>query len=489
MMSTKQVNTQVYPEVMWMGTDHALMLAEQAETNITAGMFDGRASKEEDELPWNMSIDNGVAVVAIKGPLVNRDSPYNKYAGVTSYSDIRRAMIAAATMGEVKAILLDINSGGGDVSGVADAGDLIKSIDKGIKPVYSYTEGNMASAAYWIGVSAREVRSSTTSMVGSIGVLATHKEYSKMFKEAGIGVTIVRHGEFKALINMYEPLTQKALTQLEGQLAQAYSVFITHVAGQLGMTVDKADKQVGQGREFFGVAAVQAGLSAGIESFDSMMGRIQAKLLDTARLSENNSGKYTGYDMTKQALTPAQVAAIAAGAPITDEATAAAAAAQAAAAQAEADAAAAAATAAAAAATAAATQATQSDGEKDKGVVDLLKGQLAEAQVAALKHQVDLAKAVDKIASMEGSFKALIGIAAKAVSNMKVGLGMTKVDLSAMTAEQIVAEHAATEATFVKAFPIGGVSATNLEDPAKPKAAVDPHRKARIDATRFETRN
>jgi nicotinate-nucleotide pyrophosphorylase len=69
-----------------------------------------------------------------------------------------------------------IDSGGGAVSGVADAGNLIKLIDQSVKPIYSFTDGAMCSAAYWLGCSAREVYSSNVSTVGSIGVIATHME-------------------------------------------------------------------------------------------------------------------------------------------------------------------------------------------------------------------------------------------------------------------------------------------------------------------------
>ena len=113
---------------------------------------------------------------------------------MTTYPDIRRAAIFGATDEKVSAILLDIESGGGSVNGVSDTGNLISMINDNVKPVTAFTDGLMASAAYWLGSSAGDVYSSKTSVVGSIGVISTHMEISAMLKKEGVGVTVMRAG-------------------------------------------------------------------------------------------------------------------------------------------------------------------------------------------------------------------------------------------------------------------------------------------------------
>ena len=142
-MSTK--NT--FPEVLWAGTEHSLALAMEAHDRMMAGAFsDDEEDDDDDEVPFNYSVQGDVGIIAIKGSLTNRDVWYNRYLGVTSYADIRKALMYAASS-DVKAIVLDIDSGGGAVSGVADAGNLIKLIDQSVKPIYSFTDGAMCSAA------------------------------------------------------------------------------------------------------------------------------------------------------------------------------------------------------------------------------------------------------------------------------------------------------------------------------------------------------
>lgn len=458
-----------FPEQLWAGTDHSLALAMDAHNQMMAGVSLAAPDEDEDEPPHNFAMHGDIGIVTVRGSLVNRDSWMNRYFGQMSYAEVRRAMVYAATKADVKAILLDIDSGGGAVNGVADTGDLISKIDKQVKPVYAFTDGTMASAAYWLGSSAREVYGSRTSMIGSIGVIATHMEYSKALKEEGIGVTVVRSGKYKALVNSVEPLTATAHEQLQAQLDSAYGIFIGHVADRRHMTVSVADEKAGQGREFMGQAAVGAGLADGITAFDELLGRTQAKVLDSDRLTQSQSGQYhKGYDVVgKKALTEQEIAALHAGATIEgatpdlepegEEAVAA-----------EAE-----------------TTAEVTEPKEEKSdVVDLLRGMLKTAQDENVQLRLDLEKATGKAASMEGSHKALLAIATQSVAHMRVALRLPALDLSAMSVEDILAQHTSTGDAMKKAYKAGGVAAVTPEEPKK-AAITDPLWQARVAATRL----
>lgn len=486
-----------YPELLWAGSEHSLTIAMEAHGDTMMAGFGQTSPMPEEETPYMLSIQGDVGVISIRGPMVNRDSEWNRYAGVSSYADIRRAVIHAAQNPAIKGILLDVESGGGAVSGVADTADLIKSVDRQIKPVWAYTDGQMASAAYWVGSSARKIYSSKTSIVGSIGVIATHMEYSKQLKAAGVGVTVVRAGEYKALANSVEPLTETAQRQLQDQLNSAYGIFIGHVADARGTTVAQADQKMGQGREFFGEDAVAAGLVDGIKSFDEVLGQFADKVLDTKGLTQNNSGKYyKGTDMTKKALTAQEIAALASGAPVVQAAAGGGAPAgdDAAAAEAAAAATAAAAAAVAAAALAPAPAATApvapaAPAVPDQSVLTFLQGQISAGQDQILDLRLQLKAATDQVASMKVSHDGLMAIAAHSVSNMKVALGLPAVDLTKVAPESLLADHAATAESFTNAFKAGGVAAVNTGEPAsKTSAVLDPKFAAIIAANRYTAR-
>lgn len=458
------------PDQIWAGTEHSLALATEAHAAVMAGIFSNAAAadKPDDEGSYLLSKVDGVGVISIKGGLTNRDSYWNRYSGMVAYDEIRKALVQAAQDESVKSILLDIDSGGGSVAGLADVANLVQSISKGVKSVYAFTDGTMGSAAYWLGSSAKKTYTSQTATMGSIGVIATHIEYSKQLKESGVGVNVIRAGEFKALLNSYEAATKPALDQLQSQLNEAYVVFVQHVADMRGVTFEAADQRMAQGREFFGIKAVEAGLADGVMTFDKLMSRIKSKELDTSSFSNNNSViPNRGNLQMKNALTDQDIAALAAGAQSV--------------------------VVAGAAAPIAPTEPTSPVPEPavaaaavvpaaDASLVTYLQTQVADKTAAVTSLQVELAKATDSIKDFAASQTALVAIAAQSTKNMKVALGFTGVDLSSLSASQIVAEHASTVESFKKKFVAGGVAAISTEAD-KITAQVDPLHAQRIAAT------
>lgn len=459
----------IYPEIMWAGSQHSFDLAVQAHSLIMNAGAAMPGDDDDEDKPYNFMIHGDVGVIEIKGSLTNKDSPWNRYYGVTSYGDVRNAVIYAANHADVKAILLDIDSGGGAVNGVADTGDLISMIDSKVKPVYAMTDGTMASAAYWLGSSARKVYASKVSTVGSIGVISTHMEYSKALKEAGINVTVLRAGEYKALINSVEPLTKAAIEQAMGQLQTAYGIFLGHVADRRGVSVDVADKVMGQGREFMGEAAVGAGLIDGISNFDGVVAMISAELLDSQRVTESQYGRHIQQATMKTALTPQQIAAAQAGiTPVTGEA----------------------ASETVLQNVVAETKPAEVVAETKPAVPDqtaviaMLQTQLDAATQSTVNLSVELAQANRKVESLTASQAGLKQIVAGSLSTMRVALNLSKVDLSTMSAESLVAEHGAVASQFASTFKVGGVAAhSQTEETVKTAAVGVP--KHLVEATRF----
>lgn len=105
-------------ERIWAGSEANLQTALDAEVRLMAGQGDMKDDEDED-CPRLLSVADGLATITIKGPLVNSDSPYLKYYGVTGYPEIREALLCAVNDPAVQQILLDVDSGGGSVSGCA----------------------------------------------------------------------------------------------------------------------------------------------------------------------------------------------------------------------------------------------------------------------------------------------------------------------------------------------------------------------------------
>lgn len=470
---------------IWAGTEQSLesylASAELAAERMSAGAFpeDDEEDDDDDGLPALLQIQNGIGVLSIHGTLTNSDSPWNKYFGITSYNAIREALMYAANDESIEAILLDISSGGGAVSGVDDAAKLISMVDKNVKPVISFTDGAMCSAAYWLGCSAREVYASNVAITGSIGVISTHMERSKQLKEDGIGVTVMRSGKFKALANGVEPLTSDAKAQIQGQLDAVYSIFLGHVASARGKSADAADATMAQGREFIGQQAIGAGLVDGIESFDSVMTKMQKRF--AASTGQDNRNFMQGTPMKKQAMTEQELAAIAAGVSV-QAATEAESAAVDANGAVEGEGKAneeAPATEEGQAATATAVD------NKESALVAYLQSEVKSKDAALMEAQIESRDVKAKLAGMEATHSGLLEIVKKAVGQLQIAMGGSALDMSAMDAATVLNEHKRLAADFHKSFKAGGVAAVDAGRSEKNVPQIDPRHKALVGAVRF----
>lgn len=106
--------------------------------------------------PLRFAKYGNVAVVGIKGPLINGYAGFMRFFGYTGYGDVRAAVSQALADDSISSILLDVDSGGGQVAGVHDLSKFLAKAGK-MKPVTTFTGGTMASAALWSGSSGKKV--------------------------------------------------------------------------------------------------------------------------------------------------------------------------------------------------------------------------------------------------------------------------------------------------------------------------------------------
>lgn len=448
------------------------------EMRSAMGAFMG-GSREAPPKSSLLSIVGDVGVVQIKGPISGQASMFDSMFGMTSYPAIRSALVEAATSPDVKSILLDINSPGGQVTGVADTAGLIKQVDT-IKPVLAHTSGDMNSAAYWLGSQARSISASQTSQVGSIGTIYTHVEESKALEKDGITVTVLREGDYKALASPYEPLTDKARNDIQGRMKESTDVFVKAVADGRGKTVPVVDATMGQGRVFVGQTAKDVGLVDHIQSFDQAVA-------SASRLGATDTkGSRATNIKSETRMTAEQKAALAAlGA---SEKTPEQIAAEAAAAELQATTEAAAVTAAAEAATVEAARVAAEAAAVDpvalNAQITSLTSALAAKDAQLLAVAVEKKLAEDRAVAAETALAPVTAIVEASLHQMTVALGGTPV-ITKQTPEALVTAHKATEVSFKKNFVIGGVAAiASPEDAAKSTGKPGANHRARINAAR-----
>lgn len=470
---------------LWAGSEESLRYTLKSSADVEL-----RASANDDDDddksggPRLLEMDGPIATIKIHGPLVNSDSPWLAMFGMTGYPEIRDALVVAAENPDVKHILLDLSTGGGSVSGVADTANLIRNIHSTVKPVTAFAE-NAASAGYWLASSAGDVVATKTSMIGSIGVIATHYEYSEQMKKEGIGVTVVRAGKEKARANSNEPLSEKGLEQIQQAVDATYKVFVEHVADMRGKSYEYADRQMADGKEFIGQMAMDVGLVDAIKPYDALVAELKEKYVAQQAETVHNSRQNVGFgvmkraetninegkDMGKKTLNATLAAEVGveldAAAPVEGAAAEASAAVEGAVDE----------------VSAAVEPAVEPPVEASAQSV--LLAQIKEKDAALLSASIELAKAKDKLAEIEATSAAMTAIVAKSVNTMSVAMGGSALNLEGATPSMVLAEHQRVSVAFKAAFPVGGVAATGAKDEAENKSAVDPRHLARVNAVRF----
>jgi len=223
----------------------------------------GRPLKNE-RTPYTM--DGSTAIVSIEGVLAKKMNFFMDISGGTSTQIIESDFKAAMRDPAVAAIILSIDSPGGTVDGTEGLADTIYNA-RGTKPIIAMADGTMASAAYWIGSAADKVYAvDNSTQVGSIGVVATHEDYSQAEHAAGVKVTEITAGKYKRVASSHEPLTQDGRATIQSMVDHVYSNFVDTVARNRGVGVAKVSDEMADGRIFLGQQAVKAGLVDGVST-------------------------------------------------------------------------------------------------------------------------------------------------------------------------------------------------------------------------------
>lgn len=210
----------------------------------------------------------GIAVIPIYGTLVRRTLVLEAQSGLASYGSIATQFAAALADTAIAAILLDIDSAGGEAGGAFDLVDFIYA-SRGQKPIWAIANDSCFSAAYAIGSAADQLFVTRTGGVGSIGVIALHVDQSLADAKGGLTYTTICAGAHKNDLSPHAPLADSAKTALQSEVSRIYDLFTTTVARNRQCSADFV-RQTEAGL-FFGPDAVTAGLADGIANFSDVV--------------------------------------------------------------------------------------------------------------------------------------------------------------------------------------------------------------------------
>ena len=172
-----------------------------------------------------LSVDDGIGVVAIDGPILRKPDIFARVLfRATDSNMIGDALREAGARDDIKAVFLDIDSPGGTVAGTPELAATVASINER-KPVYAFSSGLMASAAYWIASQARAIYATPSAQVGSIGVVQAVIDDTAALDAEGIKVEVFSVGKYKAMGAPGTPLTDDQRDLIRSNLAEIAQEF------------------------------------------------------------------------------------------------------------------------------------------------------------------------------------------------------------------------------------------------------------------------
>lgn len=215
--------------------------------------------------------EGGVAVIPVLGTLVQRVSGVDAMSGLMSYGLIGARLNQALEDPEARAILLEVDSPGGEVAGCfALAEQIFQAREQ--KPVWAVANEMAFSAGYALACAAERVFLPETAELGSIGVIAWHIDQSEMDAKRGLTWTAIFAGRHKADFNPHEPLSDAARARAQAEVDELYNIFARAVARNRGLSEEEV--KATEALTYLGRAAVEAGLADAVAPFAEVAARL-----------------------------------------------------------------------------------------------------------------------------------------------------------------------------------------------------------------------
>ena len=205
-----------------------------------------------------------IAVITMRG-LISSSLPGN--VSDSMVDDMRAALQQARDDSRVKAIVLEIDSPGGEVT-ASDAiySALVKARER--KPVVVYMDSLAASGGYYVSCGGKFLMANETTITGSIGVIIQTLNYEQLFNKVGLASVIFKSGKFKDMLNGARPITPEERELVQNFIMKTYDKFLGIVAKERNLPADLLRNTIADGRILSGKEAFEHKLIDGLGELD-----------------------------------------------------------------------------------------------------------------------------------------------------------------------------------------------------------------------------
>ena len=178
--------------------------------------------------------DDKIAVIPLRGLI---SSSIDGNVGDSMVDDLRFALEQAREDDDVRAVVLEIDSPGGEVT----ASDTIYNAvvkTRAKKPVVVHMGSVAASGGYYVACGGKYLMASDTTITGSIGVIIQTLNYEQLFNKVGLASVVFKSGKFKDMLNGARPMTPEEREYVQGFVMGTYDKFLGIVAKERNLPAD-----------------------------------------------------------------------------------------------------------------------------------------------------------------------------------------------------------------------------------------------------------
>lgn len=237
-------------------------------TATAVGHFAGSSRVEEPTPSFRETIvqrgprssDDKVAVIVMRGLI---SSSLSGNVGDTMVDDMRLALQQARDDEHVRAVVLEIDSPGGEVT----ASDMIYTWvvkTRARKPVVVYMDSVAASGGYYVSCGGKYLMANETTITGSIGVIIQTLNYEQLFNKIGLASVVFKSGKFKDMLNGARQVTPEEREFVQSFVMKTYDKFLSIVATERNLPADLLRNTVADGRILSGKDALDNKLIDGV---------------------------------------------------------------------------------------------------------------------------------------------------------------------------------------------------------------------------------
>ncbi|EMB3656233.1 S49 family peptidase [Escherichia coli] len=244
-------------------------------------------------------VERGIAVLPVTGTLVHKLGYINPVSGMSGYDGIAKRLQQAISDPDVKGILLDIDSPGGEVAGAFDTADLIARAREQ-KPVWALASDTACSAAYLLASACSRRLITQTGTVGSIGVLMAHRCVEKALEIVGVDVTLIYAGAHKVDGSPYSQLPDDVRDEFQLSINSTREQFAQKVSDYTGLKKSRVLDT--EAAVFIGADAIKSGLA------DQLVNYADAIAVMADALKPKMERFMPGTETTAETTTPEQTA-------------------------------------------------------------------------------------------------------------------------------------------------------------------------------------